>query len=77
MSVMRNIRRNVFSATQAEMARIAGVGQATVSRWESGEQEPNRDELERIRSAATARGIEWKDEWFFGTSPTAPTEDAA
>lgn len=65
MNVMRHIRRVVFDITQAEMAKIAGVGQASVSRWEAGVQEPTRAELSRIRDEAAARTIRWQDEWFF------------
>lgn len=59
------IRQNVFQVSQASFAAIAGVTQATVSRWENGEFEPNRNELERIRSAACESGKPWDDSWFF------------
>lgn len=69
MSPMEYIRRAVFRASQAELARIAGVTQATVSRWESRQFDPNLGELIRIRRAACARGIAWEDRWFFDTPP--------
>lgn len=68
MSVMRAIRRVVFDVTQSEMAKIAGVGQATVSRWENGEQEPSRAEMLRIREEAAARKLRWDDRWFFDSN---------
>lgn len=74
MSAIRYIRREVFKATQAEFAAMAGVTQASVSRWEAGGA-PSLDEMQAIRKAASAREIEWDDAWFF----EAPTqrEDAA
>lgn len=66
MNQMKFIRTKVFGATQVEMATIADVSQATVSRWESGKRDPSRTELGRIRREATARGIRWNDAWFFG-----------
>lgn len=79
MMPIEHIRKNVFKASQAEFASIAGVSQPTVSRWEREEWEPNRDELERIRSAAQERKIDWDDSWFFDppSEPApAPTEAA-
>jgi transcriptional regulator with XRE-family HTH domain len=62
---IEHIRRNVFQLSQAAFAEIAGVTQPTVSRWEAGEWEPNRDDLERIRQAALGSGKPWSDAWFF------------
>jgi len=62
---MKHIRLKVFQVTQGDFAEIAGVRQGTVSRWEHGEFEPTREQLERIRSEAMRRGIQWADEWFF------------
>jgi transcriptional regulator with XRE-family HTH domain len=64
MSAIRHIRREVFKATQAEFAALAGVTQASVSRWETGGS-PSLDEMQAIREAAGARGIKWNDAWFF------------
>lgn len=69
MTPIAHIRSRVFKASQAEFASIAGVSQPTVSRWERGEWEPNRDELERIRSAAQDRRLNWDDKWFFESPP--------
>ena len=62
---MIHLRKNVFRASQLEMARIAGVTQATVSRWESGTQVPLSTALRRIRAYAKRRAIPWDDAWLF------------
>ncbi|MCF6111970.1 helix-turn-helix domain-containing protein [Mesorhizobium muleiense] len=72
MSAIRHIRCHVFKATQAEFAALAGVSQASVSRWETGVA-PSLDDMRAIREAAAARGIEWNDAWFF----EIPSETAA
>lgn len=73
MSAIRHIRREIFKVTQSEFAALAGVTQASVSRWEAGGA-PTLDEMQAIRTAAADRGIEWNDAWFF----EAPaSEDAA
>jgi DNA-binding transcriptional regulator YiaG len=59
------VRKQVLAISQAAMAAIAGTTQATVSRWETGELEPNRSQLERIRARVLADGKEWQDAWFF------------
>lgn len=64
MSAIRHIRREIFKVTQAEFAALAGVTQASVSRWETGTA-PSLDDMHAIRAAAADRGIEWRDEWFF------------
>lgn len=65
MTPIEHIRRNIFDATQAQFAVIAGTTQASVSRWENGEQAPDQREMERIRNAARKRKIRWHDRWFF------------
>lgn len=75
MNPLLHIRKNVLKVTQAELAAITGARQATISRWEQGKLEPSLDELKRIRSFASERGISWDDSWFF-TAPLA-TEVAA
>lgn len=70
MAPIEYIRKAILNLTQAEFGAIAGVAQATVSRWESGEFGPSIDEMSRIRAAAKARGIHWNDGWFF-EAPTA------
>ena len=47
------------------MAVVAEVSQGTVSKWETEKLSPDRSEMERIRSAALARGVPWDDRWFF------------
>lgn len=64
MTAIRNIRKTVFKLNQAEFAAIAGVAQATVSRWENGVS-LSLDEMKAIRAAAIQRGIDWDDALFF------------
>ena len=64
MNALRNIRINVFGVTQAEFSVIAGVTQATVSRWENGVG-PSLDDMLAIRAAALARALPWDDSFFF------------
>lgn len=59
MNPMPIIRKNVLDVSQAELAAIAGTTQATVSRWEKGELQPDRIHLGRIRDAVKDRGIAW------------------
>ncbi|WP_367928106.1 helix-turn-helix domain-containing protein [Aquamicrobium sp.] len=71
MTAIRYIRREIFKVTQSEFAALVGVGQATVSRWESGVA-PSLDDMQAIRSAASERGIEWQDRWFFEPATHEP-----
>lgn len=64
MSTLKNIRKNVFKVTQSEFAELAGVTQASVSRWENGVA-PSLEEMQSIRKAAADRGLEWADSMFF------------
>lgn len=77
MLSIEHIRCNVFHMTQAAFAEVAGVSQATVSRWEAGEWEPNRDDLARIRDAALTKGMDWSDAWFFEIPPSEPLQVAS
>ncbi|NLS03586.1 helix-turn-helix transcriptional regulator [Rhizobium sp. P32RR-XVIII] len=71
MNALKHIRKNVFAVTQAEFAAVAGVTQATVSRWENGVA-PSLEEMQAIRSAAAERAIDWSDALFFDV-PAAET----
>lgn len=71
---MLHIRKDFLKLTQSEMAVVTGVSQATVSRWETGELEPSRSELARIRDEAMRRNLSWNDSLFF--APTAQSNEA-
>jgi transcriptional regulator with XRE-family HTH domain len=61
-----HIRTQIFGVqTQDAFAEMLGKAQATVSRYETGEIQLNRDVQAAIRSLAKSRGIKWRDEWFF------------
>jgi DNA-binding transcriptional regulator YiaG len=64
MTPIENIRRNVLKLTQADMAALAGVSQATVSRWESGRLVVDGDAMTRIRLKAREQS-DWSDALFF------------
>lgn len=64
MSEIEHIRKKL-KLSQAELAEVAGVSQSTVSRWEQGKLEPNRDEMDRMRIKAAELNIPWDDSWFF------------
>ena len=70
MRAIEHIRRNVFKVTQTAFSAIAGTTQTSVSRWESGDQEPGLEEMASIRREAQRRGLEWDDRLFF-ESPVA------
>ena len=70
MSPILQLRKSVFGISQAELAAIAKTSQGTVSKWEAGELEPDREQLALIREAALKRGLEWSDAWFFEPAPT-------
>jgi len=76
MNQIEYVRKHILRVTQTEMARIAKVTQATVSRWEAGEFGPSQDELRLIRNEAIERGILWNDAVFFEPVP-AGVEGAA
>lgn len=71
MRPIEHIRRNIFRIGQIEMAKIAGVSQATISRWEKNVC-PASGAMARIRDEAVRRAIPWDDRWFF----EAPVEAA-
>ena len=50
---------------QSEFAELAGVSQATVSRWLNGEDEPRLERIIRLRERAKKLGYPWCDAWIF------------
>lgn len=78
MSTLLHIRKDVLAISQAEMAAIARTSQATVSRWENGELQPDLRQMKRIRAFALERGLGWDDSLFFDLPPApADAEEAA
>lgn len=79
MKPIEFVRTKVFNQTQASFAKLAGVAQGTVSKWEAGNLAPSQDEMQRIRSAAIRSALQWngenwQDEWFFVTPKGASAE---
>jgi predicted transcriptional regulator len=76
MNPILRIRRDILRVSQVEMGLIAGgASQATVSRWENGELEPNLSQIALIRAEIKRRRLRWKDIWFFEV-PSAPQRAA-
>lgn len=67
---MRHIRTKVFSATQDEMAAIAGVSRPRISRYETEADRPPFEVMARIRAAARMVDPGFTAELFF-ESPEA------
>lgn len=76
MSQLLRIRKDVLGLTQQEMADIAGVRQATVSRWERGELEPDRSQIDAILIAARERDKVLTPADFFD-APDSPVPQPA
>lgn len=72
---LKFIRKSVLCLTQAEMATITGTSQSVISRWESGELEPDRQQMKAIRETAIAQGKTWNDEWFFDAASVPAARD--
>ncbi|PZM07601.1 helix-turn-helix domain-containing protein [Rhizobium tubonense] len=78
--IMRSIsfiRTRVFNQTQASFAKLAGVTQGTVSKWEAGTLAPSQAEMVRVRTAAIRLAIPWDDEWFFVVPKWAADAEAS
>jgi DNA-binding transcriptional regulator YiaG len=69
MTPIYYIRKYVFRLSQSAFSEIAGVTQATVSRWETNELEPDRQAMNLIREAALQKGLSWDDKLFFEIPP--------
>jgi predicted transcriptional regulator len=72
MNTIQHIRKRVLDVSQSGLAEIAGTTQASVSRWEAGELQPDLEHLRAIRDAVRKKGVVWDDAWFFD----APKEAA-
>ena len=51
MDTIKHLRANVLGISQLDMAGFAGVSQATVSRWESGELRVTAEQAVKIEAA--------------------------
>ena len=70
---IRYVRRNVFKATQQELADLGGVSRSRISRYESAGEDPPYTFLQRLRKAAMDLGLPWDSDWLF--APPAPEPD--
>lgn len=51
--------RDLLGVTQGELATAAGVGLNTINRFETGQVEPHRENLDKILAELERRGIEF------------------
>ena len=65
MHPMKFIRVAIFGMSLAEFADMSGSSTSRVSLWEKGTAEPRRPHMKAIREAAAARGLPFKDDWFY------------
>lgn len=71
MNPIRHIRKTILDLSQDEFSDLVGVSQGTVSRWENGELEPDRAQLDVIRTHVIGLGLPWSDAWFFEAPASA------
>lgn len=68
MTPLKFVRSIVLKISQAEFARLLGVQEAAVSKWETG-RVANPPIISRIRPVVLAlvreRRLPWRDEWLF------------
>jgi transcriptional regulator with XRE-family HTH domain len=62
--MIKEIRESA-GLSQEKMARLTGVSQSQISRWESGSRSPRLRDLEAIRKAMIDAGYEWRDKWLW------------
>jgi transcriptional regulator with XRE-family HTH domain len=53
--------RELLRLSQGELAKIAGIGRATLARFESGAMEPHPSNLEKIQLELERRGIQFSN----------------
>lgn len=70
LTSMRAVRRRL-GLTQGQLATVVRKTQPTVCRWEKGDLDPDRADLQRIRTYAASQNIEWDDRWFFDPPPAS------
>lgn len=63
MTAIKRIRERL-GLNQADFAELAGVTQATVSRWED-DMKPTLAKIDHLRNEAKKRGLPWQDSWVF------------
>ncbi len=71
MTPLQYIRLYVFRVDQPEMAKILGVNQSTIWKWESPDPEKRisitEKNMRKYREAAKERELPFHDSWFFET----------
>lgn len=65
---VRFIRRDVLGLTQAQLAAVLKVRQASVSRWEKRRRFPDGQQS-AIRTLGRQARSDWSDSWFFEAPP--------
>ena len=69
---IRYVRRNVFKATQQELADLGGVSRSRISRYEMAGEDPPYLFLQRLRKAAMELGLPWDSDWLFASPASEP-----
>ncbi len=65
MPTLRTLRTKVLKLSQAELAKIVGLDQSRIARWENGTLAPSLPHLAVIRRYAKKHVPGWRDEFFF------------
>lgn len=73
-SPLRLIRKQVFNATQDELAQIGQVSRSRVSQYESGKEDPPYRFLSRLLADARRRGLKLPADWFFEVPANGPAK---
>jgi aspartate carbamoyltransferase catalytic subunit len=74
MSTPLRIIREKLNITQSELANLMGTTQATVSRMEAGQWEPNASQVQAVLEKSTSLGVDLSvDDFVLPDRPLSPT----